>query len=305
MLRVTILLLCLSFSMDSYSRSVGMWNLMLWFNDGDYRPWEQNVRLTPLNQKIYNSYDYSNVLYTLNMAESMGVDYLILDDTNGVFRHNGNFDKTIKAYLRIIKQKKFKIKISIATGYEIYEKHDFTLFNKSINHLSRYFKDSSYYEVDGKPLIILYVNPNNSSIYDISQQPSNNKFISNDDKFGYRNYLKKYSIRYASGQNDWISDIYGVYGWKCKSNSTYASTMCVMPGWNRSHNQLTGSASVNRGDGDYYKHSWNNILEKMPENLVITSWDDWAEETAIAPTVEWGNTYIEITKDFISKFKKL
>lgn len=293
----------LSFANSIKNKSVGMWVMMLWFNDNNYRPWEQYVRYYPKNKKHYNSWDTEHIDYTLSTAEKMGVDYLILDNTNGVFRHNGNFDKTIKAYLDRIKLKKSKIKVSIATGYEIYEKKDFNLFNNSINHLSQYFSDENYYHIDEKPLLILYVNPDDN-IFNLSKIKETKANITSQDKLGFRDFFKNYTIRYASGSNTWITDEYGIYGWKCDATKDNLSHMCVMPGWNRSHNTLTGSTPTERNNGEFYRESWDKIIKINPNSVSITSWDDWAEETAIAPSEEWGSTYVDITQEMIQRYKQ-
>lgn len=102
-----------------------------------------------------------------------------------------------------------------------------------------------------------------------------------------------------------MEDPYGLYGWQFKGvgGTRPYPTMGVMPGWNRSHNQLTGSKPVERNGSKFYTESWMNVIKKSPANVIVTSWDDWAEETAIAPSVEWGNTYYDITKNMIKKYK--
>jgi hypothetical protein len=106
----------------------------------------------------YNSCDFDFIYYTLRNAEDFGVDYLILDDTNGVFREEG-FDLTIEHYLTAIKLTHSEIKIAIATGYEIWHDRDWQLFLSSINHLEPYFSDPRYNKIDGKPLLVPYLNP--------------------------------------------------------------------------------------------------------------------------------------------------
>jgi hypothetical protein len=46
------------------------------------------------------------------------------------------------------------------------------------------------------------------------------------------------------------------------------------------------------------------VIENKPNNVVITSWDDWAEETAIDNTTEWNSMYYNITKRMIKRYKE-
>lgn len=219
-------------------RKVGMWVLMLWFNDGDYTPWKSYVRLHPKKER-YTSSDIDFIDYTIQSAVDMGVDYLILDNTNGVFRHNGKFDQIIKLYIERVKYLKVNLKISIAIGWSVYQKLDLKLFKKSVAHLEQYFNDPVYYDLKGKPLLTIYVNPT-STIATLEGCIECSHLINESDAFGFRNYLKDIAVRYASGSDKWIKDKYGVYGWKYEYPQAIGPTMGVMPGWDRSHNELTG-----------------------------------------------------------------
>ena len=283
-------------------KTVGLWSLMLWFNDGEYRPWEMYVRYFPVDG-VYNSYDIAHIDKLINSADDLGVDYLILDNTNGAFRHDGRFNKTIELVAERIKFHKSQLKISIAIGYGIYEKKDFQYHLKEIDYIKKYFNDDSYYHVNGKPLLIFYINPQDL-ITNITKDPKFQKYISKNDGYGYRNFFTQYTVRYASGADDWLYDSFGLYGWKFGLNKKSFSTVGVMPGWNRSHNELTGSTPTEREDGKFFIKSWEAALSKRPNNIVITSWDDFAEETFIAPTLEYGNLYFDISKKYIKIFKE-
>lgn len=290
-------------------KTVGMWVQLLWFNDPkvNYYPWSQYTRIKP-HFGEYSSSDEMWISYTIENAETLGVDYLILDNTNGVFRHDGYFDLVIENYLRIIKNKRSNIKIAIATGYEIFEKKDWVLFNESLAHLAHYYNNPAYYRPNEKPMLVLYINPEDYISTILSRSGISDPIISGlaneRDKFGYKNYLPNIDVRYASGSDRWIVDVDGVYGWKFEyPQSASLVSMGVMPGWNRSHNQLTGSQPLERASGEYYSKAWERILDINPENVIITSWDDWAEETAIAPASSWDDLYFNLTKKYISLFK--
>jgi hypothetical protein len=295
------------------SRTVGMWVEMLWFDDDaiDYHPWPQYTRLTPEFGQ-YNSYDFDFIYYTLRNAEGLGVDYLILDDTNGVFRE-GAFDLTIQNYLTAIKLTHSPIKIAIATGAEIWAFQDWQQFLSSVNHLEQYFSDPAYYQVDGKPMLVLYISsadPMCSIMFAADAVNTESecvaKYASESDPMGYRTYFRDLSLRYASS-DPWFYDELGIYGWRfLYPQILNANTMGVMPGWSRSHNGLTtGGPAVERDDGTYYSESWEYVLNHPPQNLVITAWDDWAEETAIAPATAWGTLYLDLTRNYISLYKSI
>lgn len=286
----------------SSTKTIGLWTMMLWFEDGDYKPWEQYVRYHPVGG-TYNSWDITHIDELIKNADDLGVDYLILDNTNGAFRHDGRFDRTIDAVIERIKFNKSNLKVSIAIGWGIWKEKNFKYLLDEIAYIDKYFSDPSYFNIDGKPLLVLYINPEDS-IVKITNNPDFIVHIDRNDKYGYRNFFSSYAVRYASGASDWLEDYYGLYGWQFKGNSNKGyGTLGVMPGWNRSHNELTGSTPVERNGSDFYTNSWNHVISQNPQNIVITSYDDWAEETFIAPTLEYGNIFLEITKDMIKKYK--
>jgi hypothetical protein len=239
----------------SCKKTVGMWVLMLWFDDSEanFYPWNDYVRHFPVKGR-YDSWDASWVEYTIDSAVRMGVDYLILDNTNGVFRHNGKFDRVIQAYIKAIERRRINLKVVIAKGYSIFEKKDLDLLNSSVEHLRQYFSKPSYLKVDGKPQLILYIN-SDDNIVSLSKRLSLNKFdfskyLGGSDRYGYKNYFPDLAIRYSSGADRWIEDVDGVYGWQfLYPQVENIRSMGVMPGWNRSHNKLTGSEPVYRLGG--------------------------------------------------------
>lgn len=303
---LNLIFLCLIFfSIPSHSneKTVGLWTMMLWFNDGNYKPGDQYVRYHPANGS-YNSWDVQHIELLIKNAEDMDVDYLILDKTNGAFRHGGNFDKTIKAVLQRIKYHKSNLKVSIAIGSGIWRENNLQYLQDEIVYIEKYFKDPQYFYVDGKPLLILYINPE-YSIYSASKDSTLKVYMDKNDSYGFRNYFSSYTVRYASGADDWLNDQFSLYGWKFGLQKRYFPTLGVMPGWNRFHNELTGSTPTERENGDFFIQSWEAALSKNPNNIVITSWDDFAEETFIAPTLEYGDLYVNISRKYIKIFKEM
>ena len=96
--------------------------------------------------------------------------------------------------------------------------------------------------------------------------------------------------------------------------------MVVMPGWNN----MKGATPVPRRYGETYKKSWDVVLnaETKPRILVINSFNEYAERTAVFPAdsstavpvsdrwlneeYEVDNTmYWEMTVEYIRQFKAM
>lgn len=68
-------------------------------------------------------------------------------------------------------------------------------------------------------------------------------------------------------------------------------------GWGR------GSHYIERANGETYRYRWKRAVENGFDLACIPTWDDWGEGSMIEPTVEFGNLYLEITREYTAKFK--
>ena len=68
-------------------------------------------------------------------------------------------------------------------------------------------------------------------------------------------------------------------------------------GWGR------GNHYVERAGGESYRYRWAKAVEHGFALACIPTWDDWGEGSMIEPTVEFGNLYLEITREYAARFK--
>lgn len=64
----------------------------------------------------------------------------------------------------------------------------------------------------------------------------------------------------------------------------------------------TGTYIVPRKNGATYRTSWNAALSSNPDWVTITSFNEWFEGAMIEPSVHYGNQYLDITRDFATKW---
>jgi len=62
---------------------------------------------------------------------------------------------------------------------------------------------------------------------------------------------------------------------------------------------------VPHNDGDTYTRMWNAAIAADPDMIMITSWNEWAETTEIEPSVEHGTKYLDMTRQFIARWKRM
>jgi len=118
--------------------------------------------------------------------------------------------------------------------------------------------------VNGKPLLVNYCS--------FSDQDSWQAYT------GSKTNVDKFNLRWAhspAAANN--------YGWEIREYTIPdEAVMIVMPGWNNNK----GAKPVSRQHGSFYAvQSWNIVLAtpRLPRVLIINSFNEYAEETAVAP----------------------
>lgn len=64
-----------------------------------------------------------------------------------------------------------------------------------------------------------------------------------------------------------------------------------------------GSRYIERDDGEVYRYRWERAVQTGYALACIPTWDDWGEGSVIEPTVEFGNQYLDITREYVAKYK--
>lgn len=75
----------------------------------------------------------------------------------------------------------------------------------------------------------------------------------------------------------------------------------VMPGYD--DRRYRNGHYKDRANGDYYRSGWENARAYGAQIAIITSWNEWFEGSSIEPSVAYGTTYLDITREQIATFK--
>ena len=57
-----------------------------------------------------------------------------------------------------------------------------------------------------------------------------------------------------------------------------------------------------RGTGEY-EDNWNDALHFQPDAVQIATWNDFEEGTTIEPSEEYGFSFLDLTEEFVGKFR--
>jgi len=75
----------------------------------------------------------------------------------------------------------------------------------------------------------------------------------------------------------------------------------VIPGYDDTKIRHPG-LKADRLDGEVYRVLWEEAIKAKPDWVLITSWNEWHEGSEIEPSLEYGDQYLQLTKDYASRF---
>jgi hypothetical protein len=80
-------------------------------------------------------------------------------------------------------------------------------------------------------------------------------------------------------------------------------TPVVSPGCNDSAVRAA-TCVQDRAGGAYYQATWDGALASSPDwAIVVSTFNEWMESTQIEPSVQWGNQYLDLTRQNADLFK--
>src|SRR5262249_2531861 len=59
---------------------------------------------------------------------------------------------------------------------------------------------------------------------------------------------------------------------------------------------------VDRADGRTYDDQWRTALDTGADWVIVTSWNEWWENTEIEPSRRYGTTYLDVTRKWADLF---
>jgi len=185
--------------------------------------------------------------------------------------------------------------------------------------LTRYAGSPAFLKLDGKPVIFVYGRV-------MGQMPSASWPAVIE---GVQKRWKKDFLLIADGYNEAYARIFdGVHTYNvagsCRDRTpdqirTWAARaypdavavarrfgriacLTVIPGYDDTKIRKPG-LRVPRYDGQTYRTLWEAAIQAQPDWVLITSFNEWHEGSEIEPSIEYGDLYLRLTREFSARFK--
>ncbi len=145
---------------------------------------------------------------------------------------------------------------------------------------------SNYFFLDGKPLIMLY-----SAAVDVAAPG-----VVLRNVYWTENYAPGANTFNASRliyPRDWPF-------WAPTPQPVVNGVVPVVPGYVDTHLGRQQSMEYPRDNGRMYHDQWRRALALRPEMILVYSWNEYFEQTAIEPTAAWGDQYLQWTACYIA-----
>ena len=145
--------------------------------------------------------------------------------------------------------------------------------------------------VEGRPIVWLY-----AAGFARAQNPQALDYVRRE--FGRDFGVTPYIVKEIS----WKGTAAATYAWGAALKPTVFGVAAVGPGYD--HAAVPGRTPLvkDREGGAFYRRSWEWILARpkaiRPSIAVIETWNEWHEGTDIAPSVESGDFYVKLTREY-------
>ena len=274
--------ICMSNPLIPRDTTIGAWYSIYFYKKGSSDPdhWADWTRYEP-TLGYYDSGDIITRQYPY--LKQAGIDYLLLDHTNGWYNDGGRIVNNAR---KVFANLPHDIPVAIAGGFPLWNAQ-WTAEERVVNMAKE--ADNLWNEFAQKPNYLKWYDPTTNSykplfiVYNNLEDPH--------PKDEIKRYWKdpRFTVRYSAGLTKSDNPLLqpyaneGLWGWAVHYPQIVSSeTMPVQAGHNTTHlNRVAPPVFKERGKN--YAQQWLHAIKNKPKNIILPSWNDWAEETAIEP----------------------
>ncbi|MBW3623264.1 MAG: glycoside hydrolase family 99-like domain-containing protein [Armatimonadetes bacterium] len=263
---------------------------------------------------LYDSLDPALVRRHLREASGAGINVLIPTWWAPNDRHDRAFALLLREAEARLKNPAFPA-VTLAAHYELVPENVPDPVSATVNGLlfllNTYGDSPAYYRHEGKPVIFVYARAVSQLSRDQwrevlrrvrADRPALIVGDSTDPAlYGVFDALFDYNPVGAVVAGDDMEQRYREAVQEARSHRRPAM-VTVLPGYDDSHIGRAAPIIAPREDGRLYMRLWNAALDAQPDWVLITSFNEWHEGSEIEPSIEHGDRYLTLTRDFARMF---
>ncbi len=250
---------------------LGMWYTVWWTADDQHRHWV-NCHRFPARGR-YSAGDPEVIESHYRQMRDLGVDFLILDDTNCIGNDGGRINDNIRAWFDFMDARPAseRIPMCIAGGGEMREAGRAAQQRAGDFYHQHWAKRPSYFHLAGRPLLI----------------------VDTDDNYGPGDWDDaRFTVRWAyNGDNHESMGRRQTWGWgSYEPAPILPECMSIWPGHRfprhvvqLGHDPLEQA----REGGRLYVRMWLRVLKARPQYVTVADWNNFEEDTAIENSYGW------------------
>lgn len=285
-----------------------------WYDENTWIP--TKVIDTPL--ETYVSRDRAAMTRQVEQARLVGIDAFVVS-WYGPQVENNQTEPNFSTLLDVAQEQGFKAAIDFETASPFIHGQGETV--AALQHiLNVHALRESYLKPDGKPVIFFWaidrvplasgqtsaleawrsirqqVDPERKSLWiaegvDIKYQEAFD---------GHHLYNVAWAKSISSSLSDWGNR---VRKWSSEAGQPRLWVATVMPGWNDLKTGRTSAYVRERQNGAFYEECWRAAIASRPDWIIITSFNEWIENSYIEPSQNYGHLYLDLTQKWSEGFK--
>jgi hypothetical protein len=273
----------------------------------------------------YKSGDRKILETQLQWMRRAGIDFFLLDCTSSLFRGPTDAigDRTLKAVADLLdKQESQSRKLEFCIFVEKYlMTPNAQELDAVLEYVQKELAGHRYYtKLHGKPLVILYVNDEVNEMVKAAREKFKKleiRVVSGEFfDASYWRYVEKYPqtlstewIPVSPGFDSSLEMLYVRDAYLAtKEPELKQYLQHILSRWNLEDMEVTAETvrknaffKEERLDGSTYRQQLLRAVEKNPEIIYISGWNDWQFGNQIEPGVEYGFQYVDTTADLLGR----
>lgn len=283
-----------------------------------YYPWYEPsdwsyARMSDLPVPTYSGGDEAALRRHIQQADDAGIDALIC---TWYGPNEGRLNQRCQRLMQLVQESGRDLRVAIIPDQSAaFDPAMRTVegLAGALDTLRREFMTSPvYFTFRGKPAVFWFNPPSLGDpttwrhLRDRADPNRDQFWFGGTDNFGYMDAydtLYYYDITWESAPGAAMAS----YAWRLDSfnasrgeNRPFIGT--VMPGYDDLRVRPDGHRR-DRADGDYYRGTWQTVIDRDADAVVLTSFNEFFEGTHIEPSERYGDLYLRLTREGSDRYR--